>query len=158
MIKIAYLFLFLFCNNILVSAQSINAVIASKTGNFNTCGTVSTVTATYVSGTGSAVINGTLTCLDPAGSTIIDLVLNNISWDQGPTMNWIHGLFFPANGGVGINSTTLVAPPMGWVFMSGGCTGGCPSGLVGGPDFYFSGPGASCCPGGGNNNSLRQLW
>lgn len=148
--RLSALFLLLSCCNIFVSAQSINASIFAKTGRFNTCGVIPILTATYVSGTGSSVVNGTLVCLDPEGSTTINILLSNLTWDQSPTQNWIHGLFFSNNAGVTINSTSLLPPPAGWIFMPGGCTGACPTGgsISGGPGFYFSGPGQSCCPGG----------
>jgi hypothetical protein len=133
------------CSNLLLTAQPISVNNIVTTGRFNTCGIAPTITATFVSGNGSAVENGEIRCINPLDSTVIDLSVS-VSWNKAPNDNWLHGVFFPNNTtGLRIIDNSL-APPS-WLFTSAGCTGGCPSGaqFVGGPGYYFDGTAQSSC-------------
>jgi hypothetical protein len=144
------IFVIIFIGFVLVlKAQSINVSGIVTTGRFNTCGITPTITATLLSGNGSIVQNGALACINPSDTSIVNITVSNLRWDQNPGNNWLHGLFFPTNTGITILNYSL--SPASWIYTSG-CTGACPTGggIVGSPGIYFVGTGQSCCPGGGS--------
>ncbi len=130
-------------------AQNIPVITVTRAGRFITCGTLTpNITVTRVGGgPGSSVVGGALICSDPCDTTILNINLGNLEWDKNPGNNWIHSVYFPANAGVTFLSTTL--SPSNWGYFAVGCTGTCPSGIVGSRGYYFNGPGQICCPGGG---------
>jgi hypothetical protein len=147
------LFVLFFFLSMAVDAQSINVSNITTVGRFNTCSAgAPVITATLVSGNGSIVVNGALTCINPADTSIVNITISNILWDKNPDNNWIHGVFFSANGGTTVTSNSLA--PSAWIFMAAGCTGQCPSSgaIIGGSGFYYSGSGQSCCPGGASTS------
>ena len=107
--------------------------------------------ALWTSGTGSNVTGGVLNCTDPCDTSVIEVTLN-LQWQKGPDNNWVHGVFFPTVAGYGFLGTTL--SPASWIYTPLGCTGTTPCGSnpgeLGSAGYYFSGPGQSCCPGGGS--------
>ena len=130
-----------------VYAQPITVSGISTTGRFNTCGILPTITATFISGTGSTVNNGNIVCLDPRDSTLIHVTVSNIRWNQQPSDDWLHGVFFLSSTGISIRVSNSF--PAGWAFNPFGCTGAsCSNGTTGGSGYFFAGPGQSCCPGG----------
>ncbi len=154
--KIFFL-LFLSINNLF--AQNINITNPVISGRFNTCNMgLPVVTASYISGSGSVVNNGTLVCLNPTDSTLIRISINNLRWNKTPGVNWLHGLFFQASS---LFKVTPDSPfPLSWFYMSTGCTGVCSGGgaFVGGPGYYFAGTGSSCCVGGGTTPNPCDNW
>ena len=150
--KILFLFVgFSFSINHIYS-QAVTVTDISASGHFaNTtspsgCGQgLPTVTATFLSGTGTTISNGVIQCTDPCGTTTVRITLANVRWSKNPLNNWIHGISFTPG-----NVTVSVPPgglPQGWAPFSSS-TGSCASGITTGQGFYFDGSaGQICCPG-----------
>ena len=146
-------------------AQPITVFNIATTGKLTECNMgLPTVTATFLSGNGTTVSGGVLTCTDPCDTTYVEITMSNLRWNKGPDINWIHGVFFPANAGFTFLQTSL--PPTSWINTTG-CTGinatnpgscGSNAGTVGAPGFYFRSPSPGCCPGGGATQNPCDNW
>ena len=150
--KIFTLLLFIFIATIVVKAQPINISNIVTTGRFNTCGIAPTITATLLSNNGSIVQNGSLACLNPNDSSLVELNINNLRWNQSPNYNWLHSIYLTNGQGTGIRIMSNSLTPPNWIFMTSGCLGACPTGgnSQGGPGYYFDGNYNSSCCGFGN--------
>ena len=149
-----------------INAQIINVSGITTTGRLNTCSPglgQPVITVTYISGPGSTVVNGNLVCTNPCDSTVIQISVSNVRWNQVPGANWIHGFFFPPGGATGFTFISSTLAPTNWIpIATGGCTGTCPAGgnFVGGPGYYFknSVQNAPCCPGGVTTPDPCDNW
>ena len=167
--KLLFLYLLTIVSYNFAFAQPITITNILTGGKLQQCAapnnTLPIITCNFVSGTGSTVNAGVLSCLDPCDTTIVSIVMSNLQWFKGPDVNWIHGVYFPANAGFSFLSTNL--PPANWSFQTAGCTGinginpgscGTNAGTVGGPGWYYAGPNPGCCPGGGGTASPCDNW
>lgn len=139
---------------ILGHAQVLTVTSTSASGRFNSCVPASApvVTVNFVSGSGSSFSNGAIVCNDICGTTTIKVNISNLKWYQGPEAQWLHGIFLPANAGYTVSGINL---PPGFISYNGGCTGGCPTGILTGPGFYFDATGNnSCCTGAFANDGI----
>lgn len=125
-------------------SQTITITDITTTGRFNTCpeGDKPAITATFISGSGTSVINNQLVCDDPCGTTTLRILLTNVRWNQQPDDNWIHGIFFPQVPGFTVSGVNL---PAEWGAFQSVTGSSCSAGETGGPGFYFDGEGQSCC-------------
>ena len=145
-------------------AQSLTVNNITTTGRLSACGSAfgaPVVNITYISGPGSTVINGELVCLNPCDSTIIEVAITNVRWNQTPGINWIHGFFFPPGGATGFTFLNSSLSPANWFYTPGGCTGACTTGgqFVGGAGYYYRATTASgCCPIGGTTPNPCDNW
>jgi gliding motility-associated-like protein len=144
------------CFSILTTAvfsQAVTVSNISATGHFDPLNPAGgsgcnlglpTVTATYLSGTGTSLVGGVITCTDPCGNTTVRVTVSNLRWSKNPNINWLHGISFtPANVTV-----ANVVTPAGWAPFNGSTGSSCSSGLTTGVGFYFDGTSSnSCCPG-----------
>ncbi len=149
----------LFVISIASFAQPLNITVNPTIGKPSQCpNSVPVVTCNFISGTGSSVVNGELVCSNPCDTTILQIEINNLKWNQGPDINWIHGVVF---GGSSTSFTFLSSDlaPANW-FLGPGCTGACPTGgqIAGGLGWYFMGVGQSCCPGGSSTANPCDNW
>jgi gliding motility-associated-like protein len=140
-------------------SQPINITVNPPIGKVAQCpNSTPIITCTYISGTGSSVVNGNLVCTDPCGTTILQIEIDNVKWNQGPDINWIHGVVF---GGSSTAFTFLSSDlaPANW-FLGAGCTGACVTGgqIAGGLGWYFRGGGQSCCPSGPTTPNPCDNW
>ncbi|QLH47079.1 MAG: hypothetical protein HWD58_16500 [Bacteroidota bacterium] len=126
-------------------AQNLTVSNVVRTGLLATCNNSNpTITASWSSGSGTSVSNGTLLCSDPCGTTTLLVNITNLKWEQ-QNAEWIHSVFFPTNSGFTVSGISL---PNGFITYNNGCTGTCPVGITAGPGFYFDATGGnSCCPG-----------
>ena len=132
-------------------SQAITVTNISSSGHFSSaapttgCGMgLPVVTATYLSGTGSTVSGGVITCTNQCGSTTVRITLSNVRWTKFPANNWLHGISFtPGNVTVGVPPGGL---PAGWAPFTSS-TGSCASPITTGVGFYFDAGGQACCPG-----------
>ncbi len=158
--KILYTCLCFTISMVAVFAQPVNVTNISATGHFDPvnpqgggCGVLPTITATYLSGTGTTVVNGAIVCSDQCGSTTVRVDMSNVRWSKTATINWLHGISFtPGNVTVNVPPGGL---PAGWDRFSSSTGSSCSSGITTGIGFYFDGTnGNSCCPGNnsGDNN------
>jgi gliding motility-associated-like protein len=149
--------LFVICATLI--AQPLNITVNQPIGKVAQCpNSFPVITCNYISGTGSSVVNGELVCTDPCGTTILQIEIDNVKWNQGPDINWIHGVVF---GGSSTAFTFLSSDlaPANW-FLGAGCTGACVSGgqISGGLGWYFRGGGQSCCPSGPTTPNPCDNW
>ncbi|MBL7754730.1 MAG: SprB repeat-containing protein, partial [Chitinophagaceae bacterium] len=126
-------------------AQNLTVSNVVRTGLLATCNNSNPIiTASWSSGSGTSVSNGTLLCSDPCGTTTLLVNITNLKWEQ-QNAEWIHSVFFPTNSGFTVSGISL---PNGFITYNNGCTGTCPVGITAGPGFYFDATGGnSCCPG-----------
>ena len=135
-----------------IYSQAVTVTDISASGHFaNTtspsgCGLgLPTVTATFLSGTGTTISNGVIQCTDPCGTTTVRITLSNVRWSKNPNVNWIHGISFTPG-----NVTVSVPPgglPAGWAPFTSS-TGSCSAGITTGAGFYYDGSALqACCPG-----------
>lgn len=144
--KVLQLLFLLFIGNNAYS-QFINVSGIAATGRFASCGAAApTVSAELINLNGGAVVNGgVFTCNNGCDSSTVRVTISNITWNQFPNAEWLHGLFLPANAGFVVSA---VAIPAGFITYNPGCIGMCPSGSGsnGGPGFYFDNTaGNTCC-------------
>ncbi len=140
-------------------SQPINITVLPPIGKVAQCpNSTPIITCNFISGTGTSVVNGELVCTDPCGTTILQIEIDNVKWNQGPDINWIHGVVF---GGASTAFTFLSSDlaPANWFFGTG-CTGACPTGgqIAGGAGWYFRGGGQSCCAGGPTTPNPCDNW
>jgi gliding motility-associated-like protein len=136
-----------------VFSQTVNITNISASGHFDPVASgncnlgLPVITATFLSGTGTTISNGVITCTDPCGTTRVRINMSNIRWSKNPNVNWLHGISFtPANVTVQVPTGGL---PAGWASFnssSGSCnTAGSTTTGVG---FYYDGTSQqACCPG-----------
>ncbi|MBK8445043.1 MAG: hypothetical protein IPL35_17305 [Sphingobacteriales bacterium] len=139
----ACLFICLFFCKIKIVAQNCAGTICTS------CNTSAVITAA----TNANIIDNTATGSAPnlmvsaigPGEVSIDLTFD-FDWDQGTTVNWLHGVSF--NAGPGWTATQASVPP-GFMFMPNGVIGAC-SGVSYGAGYYYdtSGNDNSSVPGG----------
>ncbi len=125
-------------------SQTITITDIETTGRFNSCpqGDKPGITATFISGSGTSVVNNQLVCNDPCGTTTLRILLTNVRWNQQPDDNWIHGIFFPQTPGFTVSGVSL---PAGWGAFQGVTGAPCSAAQAGGPGFYFDGETMAIC-------------
>ena len=141
--KIHYILVFIILFTHTSYAQNITVSNISATNRFASCGQgLPNITATLLNSTGSTLVNGTLVCNDPCGTSTVRINMTNIRWNQTPGINWIHGIFFSGNSGV---TVAAVALPLGWAQFNS-CVGAtCTAQIAGGTGFYFDAVASNSC-------------
>ncbi len=125
--KLLGLFILVSFLSLAINAQTINVSNITTTGRFNTCGVgAPIITATYLYGTGSTVINGSLVCIDPSGTlfSVINITVSNLRWNKTPNVSWMHGLFLNNTTESGVDLLNYTVSPAGWIYTTG-CFGAC---------------------------------
>lgn len=155
--KILFTYICLSFFTIVTFSQAINITDISTAGHFDPLNPLGgggcnagqpIVTATFLSGPGTSVVGGVLTCANPCETTKVRITLSNVRWSKNPDQNWLHGISIIPSSIVIANATL----PNGWRAFNSS-TGQCPR-LGGDPitttgvGIYFDGTSSqSCCPG-----------
>ena len=112
---------------------------------YNTIGTIVQCTnCTTVDGNAVGDITGdpNLEVNASACGPVTIRIRYQFDWNQGASLNWIHGISVDAGP---LWTSYSVTPPAGWIFMGSGLSGLC-SGSSYGPGYYYDASAASSGP------------
>src|SRR5690606_33921591 len=120
-----------------------NVTNVNRQGNFFLCQNSPdpTITVEMVTSDGSTIVDGDLVITDPSGFTTLKVTISNLRYYK-PSVNWVHGFFFPDGENITVSNVNL---PAGWIPMDTVTGASCSVGETGGAGFYFDGTSSSTC-------------